>query len=333
MRLAEPGWLVLLLLVPLPWVLGRARGRVAWPTLTGFGPRGRWVARLKAGLPYALRGATVGCVAVALARPQVVLGTTHVAGQGVAIVLALDQSSTMEAADFPAGPGLPPLTRLEAARRTLTKFIEGRPDDLIGLVVFANYQDLAAPLTLDHDFLIDSVRSVRPARPGDDGTNIGDAIVWALGALKDAKPRRKVLILLTDGRNDPAVAEPTDPEEAARLARTLGVTVHTVAVGRAGTMLRGVEPLTGLPVSTEVDGPDLALLERLAELGGGRAFVATDPHALDGVFAAIDSLERSPVQGWVRTRYRETYGRWAASALGLIVAERLLAAWWLRRLP
>lgn len=333
MRLADPLWLTLLVLVPLPWLLARSRPRVAWPSLDGFGPVGRRRARLKAALPAVLRGLAVACVVVALARPQTVGGRTRVAGQGVAIVVALDQSSSMNTPDFPSEPGGPALSRLDAALRTLARFVSGRPDDLIGLVVFANYPDLACPPTLDHAFLLDSVRAVRPARPGDDGTNLGDAAVWALDALRDVPTLKKVLVLITDGRNGPAVPHPTDPVAAAEIARGMGVTVHTIAVGKAGETERVVDPVTKLAVTTPVEGPDLDLLARIARTGGGRGFVAADADALARVFAEIDALEKSTVRGEVRTRYRERYAPWAAAALGLLLVDRLLAAGPLRRLP
>jgi Ca-activated chloride channel family protein len=333
MRLAEPGWLVLLVLVVLPWLFERRRPRVAWPTLGGFrqGPGGRRGPRFWPAVPALLRGLAVACVAVALARPQTVAGRTRVAGQGVAIVVALDHSSSMNETDFPSGSG--PVARLDAAKATLARFVTGRPDDLIGLVVFANYPDPACPLTLDHAFLLDAVRAVRPAGAGEDGTNLGDALVWAVYALSDATPKKKVVVLLTDGRNAPAVPRPTDPLEAAADARALGVTVHTIAVGKGGSVVRAVEPVTKLAVRTEVEGPDLALLEKLAEAGGGKAFAATDADALGRVFDAIDALEKSPVRGEVRTRYREHYAPLVAAALGLVVLDRWLAAGRLRRLP
>ena len=318
MLLAEPGWLVLLVLVPLPWLLQRRRRRIAWPSLDGFAPVRRGRTAFKAAAPALLKGLAIGCLVVAAARPRAVGGHSRVAGQGVAIIVALDQSSSMSTADFPAGSAAT-RTRLDAAKLTLGRFIAGRADDLVGLVVFANLPDLACPPTLDHAFLLDSVRAVRPARPGDDGTNLGDALVWSLNALKDAPTIKKALVLITDGRNSPAVPHPADPVEAARIARALGVTVHTIAVGRAGT--------------TEVEGPDLDLLERIARAGGGTPFAAKDADALSRVFASIDSLEKSPVRGVVRTYYREEYAPWAAAALGLLVLDRVLAAGPLRRLP
>lgn len=333
MRLAEPGWLVLLVLVPLPWLLIRARQGIAWPTLGGFRAEGRFRAACKSALPPLLKGLAIGCVVVALARPQTVGGQTRVAGRGVAVVVALDQSSSMNTSDFPNGSDAPALTRLDAARRTLARFIAGRGDDLVGLVVFANYPDLACPPTLDHAFLLESVRAVRPARPGDDGTNLGDALIWSLDALKDASTIKKVVILLTDGRNSPAVPHPTDPVEAARIARRLGVTVHTIAVGRAGGLVHASDPITKLDLTTEVEGPDRNLLEQIARAGGGTPFTANDADALGRVFASIDLLEKSPIRGATRTRYREGYVPWTAAALGLFLLDRLLSAGPLRRLP
>lgn len=331
MRWAEPGWLLLLTLVPLPWLLARARPRMAWPSLDGFTRRGSFLASAGAMLPSVLRGLAVGCMALALARPQTVGGRTRVAGQGVAIVAALDQSSTMNQVDFPSPAG--PVSRLEAAKATLQSFVEGRPDDLIGLIVFANLPDRASPPTLDHAFLLETARSVRPARPGDDGTNLGDAIALGLEDLRAAPPRKKVLILLTDGRNSPAVPHPLDPVAGARLARELGVTLHTIAIGRAGGIVREVEPITGLNLTAQGEAPDFALLERLAQIGGGRSFAAADAADLARVFQTIDALEKSPVQGEIKTRYRERYPPLVALALGLLTFDRVLSAGRLRRLP
>jgi Ca-activated chloride channel family protein len=268
-------------------------------------------------------------------------GQTRVAGRGVAIAVALDHSSSMNTVDFPADQpeveGRTEIARLDAARQTLVRFVEGRPDDLIGLVVFANDPDTACPPTLDHGFLVEQARAVRPAERGEDGTNIGDAIAWALDALRAAAPPKKVLILLTDGRNSPARglgAAPMEPEAAAVLARELGITLHTIAVGKAGGLVRTVEPVTQLDrVAGEVEGPDHALLERLARIGRGRAFVAADAATLGAVFRTIDALEKSPIRGVVRTRYREEYAPWVALALGCLVLDRILAAGRFRRLP
>jgi Ca-activated chloride channel family protein len=333
MHFASPGWLWLVMMAPLPLLLERRRARIAWPTLEGF-PRRRsfgWL-WLKL-LPPLLRGLSIAALAVALARPQTVGGVTRIAGQGVAIVAALDRSSSMKAVDFAADSGTRQVSRLEAAKMTFSRFVEGRSDDLVGLVVFANYPDLLCPPTLDHQLLLEIVASARVARPGDDGTNIGDAIVLGLDTLRAAPPTKKLLVLLTDGNNQPAVPEPADPEWAAGIARDLGVTLHTIAIGRPGGIVHAVDSETEVPVMGEVAGPNLPLLERLAEIGAGRSFVATDADALQNVFKTIDALEKSPVRGQILTRYHEHYAPWAAAALSLLFFDRLLSHGRLRRLP
>ena len=335
MRLAEPAWLFLLLLAFLPWAWGRRGPRISWPALEGFGKGGSVLAGLWRSWPWVVEGAAIACLAVAMARPQSPGGRIRVAGRGVAIVALVDRSSSMKAVDFPVGGG--PISRLEAARATLARFVRAREDDLVGIVKFANYPDLDAAPTLDQSFLIEAIRAIRPAGQVDDGTNMGDAIVLGLGAIREAPTRRRVLILLTDGRNAPAVPKPVDPVVAAGLARELGVTLHTIAIGRppepkAGA---GADAKAPLPVEPdeEAEGPDLALLGRLAEVGGGRAFVATDSDALEGIFREIDALERSPVVGTVRTIYRERYAPWAAASLVLLAVDLAWVSGRFRRLP
>lgn len=335
MHFAQPGWLALLLLIPLPLLLERVRPRMPWPSLAWFAGahRVRSPRLVLRFLPALLRGLALGALAVALARPQTVGGVIRTAAHGVAIVVALDQSSSMNTADFPVDRGTRQITRLEAARDTFLRFVAGRPDDLIGLVVFANYNDLTCPPTSDHRWLAEHAAAVRPARPGDDGTNIGDALILALGALRDTSTARKVLVLLTDGNNEPAVPRPHDPAQAAMLARDLGVTLHTIAIGRPGGIVRGSDPESDLPVMAERAGPNLALLRQLAEITGGRAFSASDADALDEVFRTIDTLEKSLVRGEIHTRHDEHFAPWAALALGLLLLDRLLAAGPLRRIP
>jgi Ca-activated chloride channel family protein len=272
-------------------------------------------------------------MAVALARPQTVGGVTRVAGQGVAIVVLLDQSSSMNAVDFPADRGTRLISRLEAAKTTFTQFVEGRSDDLVGLYAFANYQDVVCPPTLDHGWLVDQALALASARPSEDGTNIGDAIVVGIKALLIEPPRKKVLVLLTDGNNEPGVPNPYDPEKAAMLAGELGITLHTIAIGRPGGVFHGVERKSDQAYVAEVEGPNRALLDRLAEITGGKGFGAADTDALSNVFRQIDKLEKSPVRGQILTRYDEHYAPWAGLALALLLFDRLLAQGRLRRLP
>ena len=243
----------------------------------------------------------------------------------------------MKAVDFPTESG--PIARLDAAKATLARFVQARADDLVGLVKFANYPDLDVSPTLDQGFLLDAIRSIRPAGAVDDGTNLGDAIVLGLGAIRNQPTRRKVLILLTDGRNAPAVPRPVDPVQAAELARKLDVTLHTIAIGRPpepnaaiGPKLATERPLDPNP-DEKTEGPDVALLGQLAEVGGGKAFIAADADGLEQIFREIDTLEKSPVAGTIRTIYREQYAPWALAALGLLAFDLAWTSGRFRRLP
>jgi len=351
MRLAEPYWLILLIFVPLPWLVERARPRVRWPSLGLFPPRGWRVggSGWRRQVPLVLRAAAIGCVVSSLARPQTVAGRIRVAARGVAIVVALDISGSMTTVDFPVPEDHDddesgrdddrpkPVARLEAAKGTIDRFIRGRPDDLIGLVTFATYPDLTCPPTLDHDVLLGLVASVEPAPPDEDATNIGDAIAWSLRAVLEATPEEKVIILLTDGENrvDPSkTPEAIAPEEAAGLVRRLGARLHTIGVGLPGGVIRLGVPGTGLsyPASNR-SGYDPEALARLAEAGGGTFFAAADAEGLADVFDQIDQLETSPVTGEILTRYQEEFAPWAATALVLLAIDRLLAIGRARRLP
>ncbi len=332
-QFAHPGWFWLMVLVPLPWLLERWRPRIGWPSFEGFAPRRRpgWV--WLRWLPPALRGLAIACLAVALARPQTVGGRTRIAGKGVAIVVALDHSSSMKTVDFPADRGTRTISRLEAAKETFRRFVEGRPDDLIGLIAFANYTDVLWQPDVNHAIVAGQAGAIRPARAGEDGTNIGDAIVKGIDALVWSSPGKKVLVLLTDGHNQPAVPRPMDPERAALLARDWGITLHTIAIGGPGGIVRGVDRQTRQPSMTEVAGPNLELLETLARTTGGIFRLAADADSLAGVFREIDQLEKSEIRGQRLIRYDEHYAAWAGVALGLLILDRLLAQGRLRRLP
>ncbi len=333
MQFLHPLWLWLALFVPVPWILERLRPRIAWPSFDTFSTSRRFGWNWFRALPPLFRGLSIAALAVALARPQTVGGVTRVAGQGVAIVVLLDHSSSMNTVDFPSDGQTKMISRLDAARRTLTEFVKGRPDDLIGLILFANFPDLVCPPTVDHAFLTESIAPIRSARPGDDGTNIGDAVAWGIDTVLVAPPAKKVLVLVTDGNNEPAVPNFLDPEESANLARELGITLHTIAIGQRGGVEHAVDQRTGRPMIAEFAGPNLPLLETMARSASGRSFVATDADALSTVFQTIDKLEKSPIQGQILTRYDEHFGPWAAACLGLLLLDRLLTLGRLRRLP
>lgn len=347
MHFADPSWFAFLPLAALPWVIHRRRPRVTWPTLDGFGARRSIRAGCLALVPPTVRAAAIACMVVGLARPQVAGEQVRISGRGVAIALVVDRSSSMKTADFPLGgageDGRRTASRLDAAKLTLGRFLEARVDDLIGVVAFANLPDTVAPPTLDRRFTWQAIRALRPAGAGDDGTDIGGAIAWGLGMVRPVPTQRKALILLTDGRHAPGSTASLDPMVAAEVARGLGVTLHTVAIGRPEPARPPARPGEPAPIAPPPvppapapvpsgEGPDLDLLRRLAERGNGRAFVATDLEALADIFAAIDALETSPVQGTIQTVYADRFAPWVAAALGLAGLDMVLGLA-LRRIP
>jgi Ca-activated chloride channel family protein len=327
----QPAWLFLSVLAILPWLQYRARPRLRWPTLDGFRHVRQFPVSLLPLVSPLLRSIAIVSIVLALAGPRTVLGRTKIAGKGVSILAAVDRSLSMTTPDFSGPDGLQ-WTRLEAARHTFARFIEQRPGDLIGLEIFADFADIACPPTLDHESLLAALAEVEPAPAGEQSTNLGDAIVWGLDPLRKSPTRKRVLILLTDGVNSPGVPRPTPPLEAAQFAKEFDVVIHTIALGSPGGIHRTTETVTKLGIVSEAEGPDLELLRRIAEVGGGRAFVARDGSELAGVFAAIDALEKDPIEGTIRTRYQLWYPTILAVAIACLVLDRLLVSGPLRML-
>jgi Ca-activated chloride channel family protein len=332
LTLSEPAWLALIVFAVLPWLHLRTRPRLQWSAFDGFRQMRRFPASVAPLVSPLLRSVAIVSMAVALAGPRTVVGRTRLASRGVSILAAVDRSLSMTTPDF-AGPGGSTLTRLEAAKRTFARFIRGRPGDLIGLEPFADFPDVACPPTLDHESLLASLADLRPAPAGERSTNIGDAIVWGIDALRKAPTRKRVLILLTDGVNSPGVPRPTPPLKAAGFAEEFGVVIHTIALGSADGLRRTAESVTKLDIVSESQGPDLSLLREIARIGRGRSFVAQDGAELAEVFAAIDALEKDPIEGTIRTRYDEWYPSALALAIAALVLDRLLVAGPLRLLP
>jgi Ca-activated chloride channel family protein len=258
-------------------------------------------------------------LAVSLARPQEVLSRQLEHAEGVDMVIALDISGSMAALDFQ------PSDRLGVAKETIGGFLDRRPDDRIGLVVFAGAAVTICPLTLDHDVahhLLDQVK----LRTLPDGTAIGLGLGTAINRLRSSDADSKVVILVTDGSNN---AGQLDPRTAAEIARDEKITVHTVLVGRGGRVPIPVwmrDPRTGREVSqirnVEVEiNPEL--LAEIARSTGGASFRARDPEALADVFSEIDEMEKTVFTSTRLVRYRERFEPWAFAALAMVLAGAL----------
>lgn len=338
-RFAEPLFLALLLLLPLlAWWRGRHGGQAALrfssttlareAQLTRAAP-GQWLLRLRW---FAL----TACI-VALARPQAGNQTEPLRSEGIDIMLTLDLSPSMWAHDFELDGQL--IDRLSVVKKVIADFIERRPNDRLGFVVFAGEPYLVSPLTLNHNWLIERLQGLRIGQL-DGRTAIGSALGVSIGHLADEDAESRVIILLTDGDNN---AGPLDPVQAASLAAEYGIRIYSIGVGRTGLVPYPAQfDPNGQPVRNR-DGQilmrqvtsvvDLVTLDKVANLTGGRYYHATATEQLENVYAEIDSLEKRSLDLQVRRLYRDLFWLPLGLALGLLSLEILLSQTVWRRIP
>jgi Ca-activated chloride channel family protein len=330
-RLADPWLLVLLALLPAALAWRRRRPRTAavrFPTLAvlhAVAPAG--AARRRAVL-VVLRLATLGLVAVALARPQAGSVESRIHREGVDVVLAVDVSGSMLAEDFTLGAGR--ASRLEAVKAVVREFVAARPEDRIGLVLFAGRPYTQCPLTLDHGWLLQNLDRARVGMI-EDGTAIGSALAAAVNRLRASSAPSRFVVLLTDGQQN---AGRITPRTAAEAAAALGVKVYTVGAGTRGLAPYPVQDAFGnrvyRPVAVDIDEETL---EQVAASTGGRYFRATDTASLREIYAEIDRAEKAPFEAPQFLDHRELYPWLAWPALALLVLDVGLAETVLRRLP
>jgi Ca-activated chloride channel family protein len=277
-------------------------------------------------LPRALRVCAVGFVAVALARPQT-MKKTDIEVEGIDIMLVLDMSKSMEERDLRPD-------RIDAAQRTIRKFLEGRKSDRIGLVVFARQAMTQCPLTVDYGALDRIVADLQIGDIDPMGTAIGDGLGLALANLRradantppDAKKSSKVVILLTDG--DSNVINEMAPDESKELAKKMHVKVFTVLMGRE----QGGEPMVD-PFGRQPYAVNPALLKRIAADTGGRYFNAGDDAALEAGFEEVRATLEKAKHRQTGKVFTELYPRFALAALALLLVELALTLTRLRRFP
>lgn len=328
-HLADPWALALIpLLLLLLWTQSR-RARRQKPAL-GFSDLNlvRWSKAARpqweGHIPLALSALSMVLLAAALARPQMGLTTRQVSKQGIDIVLCMDTSTSMQAQDL-----LP--NRMAAATKCAEEFVGDRPDDRIGVVVFGATAVTQCPLTTDHSAVQTILKGVRIGATGTDGTALGNGIATSLNRLKDTPGKSKVVVLLTDGRNN---AGEIDPLAAAKLAKTLGVKVYTVGAGTRGQAPYNVQDPFGIArqVMVRVD-IDEELLMKIANETGGKYFRATDAEGLSEVYREIDRLEKSDKPPQMVTDYHELYWWFLIPALVLQAGTLIASATVLQEVP
>lgn len=272
---------------------------------------------------FALRLLALGLIIVALARPQSSSSWSEDHVEGIDIMLTMDISTSMLAMDFQPN-------RVEAAKEVAMRFIANRPNDNIGLVVFAGESFTACPLTQDHATLINRLREMTPGMI-EDQTAIGSGLATAISRLKDSKTKSKVIILLTDGANNTGNIS---PKMAADLAKTFGISIYTIGVGSgAGEAPYPIQTALGVVVRNMPVDLDEPTMRQIADVSGGAYFRATDNESLLAIYKKIDQLEKTKLSTRnYHTTYEEFFVFVLAAAL-LLLLEFVLRSTVLRTNP
>ncbi len=288
-------------------------------------PRTVWVRIVW--LPDALRLLALSMIVLALARPQVLGSPTADDTEGIDIILAIDTSCSMQAADFQ------PRDRMFVAKQSIEQFINKRTNDRIGLVVFAGEASTWAPLTLDYSLLVELLEELDVGMLPD-GTAIGSAIGTALNRLRHSDATSRVVVLLTDGDNN---SGEISPKKAAEFAKELGVRVYTILIGRGGPVPfpAGKDLFGRLVYRDRVVPTNPALLEEIARISGGQAYTAKDGQELDERLTdVLDTLDKARLDNTVYSTPRDELFPWFV-LLGLILlaVELVVRSTRLRRFP
>lgn len=272
---------------------------------------------------FALRMIVIALLITAFARPQSGVKDEEIITHGIDIILCLDISSSMLAEDIKPN-------RIEAAKKVAEDFIKGRKNDRIGMVVFSGEAFTQCPLTLDYGILLSFLDKVKIGMI-EDGTAIGMGLAAAVNRLRDSKAKSKVIILLTDGRNNRGEV---DPVTASQLAQTFDVKIYSIGAGSRGTALYPVEdPIFGkryVPMKVEIDEKTL---KEVAYITDGKYFRATNLDKLKEIFNEINRMEKTKIKVKEYTRYSELFFYYVIIALLFLFAEIFLSHTKFRKIP
>ncbi len=312
-------WLFLALPVAIAWYLWKRKKQtpaVKISSIKGFKTSPSILPKLRP-LLFILRLAALSLIIVALARPRnVEVSTKTKTTKGIDIVIAIDVSASMLAKDLRPN-------RLEALKKVASSFINGRPNDRIGLVEYAGESFTKTPITSDKSIVLSALKSIQYNNIIEGGTAIGMGLATGVNRIKDSKALSKVIILMTDGENN---AGQIDPRIAAELAQEFGIKVYTIGMGTNGTAL---SPYALNPNGTFVYENikvtiDEELLKEIAATTGGQYFRATNNKKLQEIYDEIDKLERTDVEEFKYTNYEEKYRPLVLLAGLLLMIELLL---------
>ena len=272
-------------------------------------------------LPFWFRLLSIGCILLALARPQIKDVQTRSKGQGIDIILCIDVSGSMTTTDFRP-------SRLAVAKQMAAAFVAQRPVDRIGLVIFQGESFTQFPLTTDHAALTEQIVNLRSGML-EDGTAIGEGLATSVERLSSSKPGSRVVILLTDGNEQPSTQRLIDPYTALEIAKAKEVKVYTIGMGVAGAVAVQEK---GVPQS-EKTFLDENLLKRIANETGGEYYRALDSESLENIYKQIDRLEKSEIEVVTTTKYQEQFMYFVMAALFFLSLDIILRYTYLRSFP
>jgi len=325
-------WILILLPITALLIMLSKRGEVSpsfqFSTVELLnGLRTTFKVRLLNGL-FFLRIAVLFLIIIALGRPQLMLEETKQEAEGIDIVLAVDTSTSMLAEDFELGGNR--ANRLEVVKDVVKNFINNRSFDRIGVVAFASSAYTISPITLDYGWLMQNMDRVKIGMI-EDGTAIGSGISSALNRLKDTEAKSKVVILLTDGRNN---AGKLSPLTAAEAASALNIRIYTIGAGSKGMVPYPTKDMFGNTVYRRVKIEiDENTLKKIADKTDARYFRATDTESLRNIYEEIDELEKTIIEEKGYTEYIELFHLFLIPGLLLLLIEIVLKNTLLRRIP
>ena len=290
--------------------------------ITPWTIRGRSFMSVLRHVPFVLRIAALVLIVIAMARPRSSQDMERVDTEGIDIILAMDVSTSMLARDLTPD-------RINASKDIAIEFISQRPSDRMGIVVFAGESFTQCPLTTDRATLINLMKEVQTDLI-EDGTAIGNGLATAVARMKDSDAKSRMVILLTDGVNNRGEIS---PQMAAEIAKTYGVRVYTIGVGKEGMAPYPVMTPWGVEIQNVKVEIDEALLSEIAESTGGRYFRATDNTKLAEIYSEINKMEKARTTVDSFPVYKELFGTYALLALLALLLELLLNWFVIRRLP
>ncbi len=334
----HPWLLALLLFVPVIAYLRGRTGTAAALVFSSTAPLRALGKRSASRAGQFLRNLALLAMALmllAMSRPQLGKTLNQVEASGIDIMLVLDVSGSMLIKDFTIGADL--ATRVDAIREVTRKFIEGRPNDRIGIIAFAGRPYVVSPLTLDHDWLMQNMERVRPGLV-EDGTAIGSAMAAAANRLNDKHSKSRALVLLTDGDNN---AGKIPPDTAAEAVKALKIHFYAIGAGTNGIALAPIftqrGPLTDLEGNIRYERQPVEFnetgLKEVARIADGRFYRATDTQSLQDIYEDIDKLEKSTVQVKKYQEYRDLFPACIMSGAGLLLAALILSQTIWKKIP